>query len=130
MAKLTKKIESQIRDLGLALKLQLDFAAAADMTKPADQMTLAQNNMRAGIIMIDLIKALNITAADDAGIMDAIVAYAEKNGSDAAKVLKLQVPKVRAINKATADLLAERTAEHQAFTGADMNNIFRKHLAP
>jgi len=129
MAEFTKEIEDKIRGLGLALKLQMDFAAAADMRKPEDQMQFAQNNMKAGLVMVDLIKELGIKMTDD-NVLEEIVAFAEKNGSDAGKVLKEQAPKMRAINTAAAALFAERAAEKKQITPDDMNSIFRKHLAP
>ena len=60
MTKFTKEIETKMRDLGKSLKLQLDFAKAADMTRPDDQLQFAQNNSRSAILMIDLIRELSM----------------------------------------------------------------------
>lgn len=120
-------IESQIRDLGQSLKLQLDFTAAADMNKTEDRMKLAQNNNGVAGKMIGLMQALSIPfAGDDAAILEKIADVAEQNGSDAGKLLKQQAPKVRSINTEVASIMAQK----RTVTPDDLNRVFRKHLGP
>lgn len=130
MTALKQDTEQKIRDLGQSLKLQMDFAAAADLAKRDDQLTLAQNNYKAASLMIDLMRDLKITAGNDADVLDAIVAASEAAGSDAGDVLKAQVPKVRAINEDVQKLVTERLAEHKPVAPEDINAIFKKHLSP
>lgn len=130
MKGLTVETEQKIRDLGQSLKLQLDFAASADMTKRDDQLQLAQGNHKVAGLMIDLIRELKITAATDADMLDAIVTAAEAGGSTAGDVLKAQVPKVRAINAEVQQLVMDRMAEKKPVDPSDLNRIFKKHLDP
>lgn len=130
MTGLTKETEQKIRDLGQSLKLQLDFAAAADMTKQDDQLQLAQNNHKTAALMIDLMRDLKIARANDADVLDAIVNKAEAAGSKSGDVLKAQVAKVRAINDDVRDLAMERAAEKKPVKPEDINRIFKKHLSP
>lgn len=127
MTAFTKEIEDKIRALGLALKLQLDFTAAADMTQSADRKRLLINNAKMVPVMTGLIRALNLTAASDADYLDAIVKVAESNNSDAGDVLKALVPKVRAINDEVKSLYIQRGGK---LTPQDLNAAFRKHLQP
>jgi hypothetical protein len=126
MTAFTKEIEDKIRDLGLALKLQMDFAAAADMTRQDDRLQLVQNNAKAAALMIGLIRELKLSATDDVGCLNDIVKAAEHNGSHAADVLKAQVPKISAINTEVKNLIIAQ----KKVSPEDMNRIFRKHLAP
>lgn len=130
MTGLTKETEQKIRDLGQSLKLQLDFVAAADMTKQDDQLQLAQNNHKTAALMIDLMRDLKVTGANDADVLDAIVNKAEAAGSKSADVLKAQVSKVRAINDDVRELAMERAAEKKPVKPEDINRIFKKHLSP
>lgn len=130
MTGLTKETEQKIRDLGQSLKLQLDFAAAADMTNRDDQLQLAQNNHKTASLMIDIMREMKITAMNDADVLDAIVTATEAAGSKAADVLKAQVSKVRAINDDVRDLAIERAAEKKPVKPEDINRIFKKHLSP
>ncbi len=126
MTAFTKEIEDKIRTLGQALKLQMDFAAAADMTAQKDALQFAQNNAKTAMLMIELIQTLKLTATDDAGYLEAIVKVAETNNSNAGALLKAQVPKVRAVNGEVRDMLATQKTP----TATDLNAIFRKHLKP
>jgi len=130
MTSLTKETEQKIRDLGQSLKLQLDFAASADMGKREDQLQLAQGNHKVAGLMIDLIRELKITAGNDADILDAIVATAEAAGSNAGDTLKQQAPKVRAINNEVQQLVMERMAAKKPVDPSELNSIFKKHLSP
>jgi hypothetical protein len=128
---LAPETEQKIRDLGQALKLQLDFAASADWGKQDDQLRLAENNMTAGKLMIGLMRELKVGGTNnDADVLDAIVSAAEKEGSTAGDVLKQQVPKVRAINADMQALVQQRFAAHQMVSPEDINGVFRKHLKP
>ncbi len=130
MTKFTKEIETKMRDLGKSLKLQLDFAKAADMTRPDDQLQFAQNNSRSAILMIDLIRELGITKADDAAMLEEMADIAARNGSDAGDDLKALAPVVRAVNTDTAKLLHQKIQKGETLTGEDLNGIFKKHLSP
>lgn len=130
MTALSKETEQKVRDLGQSLKLQLDFAASADLGKRDDQLQLAQGNHKVAGLMIDLIRDLKIAATGDADVLDAIVAKAEAAGSNAGDTLKAQVPKVRAINADVQALVAERVAAKKPLDPSELNSIFRKHLAP
>lgn len=130
MTEFTKDIETKMRDLGKSLKLQLDFAKAADMTKPDDQLQFAQNNSKSAILMIDLIRDLGIARADDATMLEEMADIAAKNGSDAGDALKAIAPVVRAVNGDTAKLLKQKMQKGETLTGEDLNGIFKKHLTP
>ena len=130
MTAFTKETEQKMRDLGQSLKLQFDFAKAADMTQQKDQLQFAQNNAKSALLMIDLIQELGISKADDAGMLEQMAKIAEDNGSDAGDLLKKLAPTVRAVNTEAAQVLKTKMQKGETMTGADLNGIFRKHLTP
>jgi hypothetical protein len=126
MSQYTGDIDKRIRVLAQSLKMQLDFAAAADMNSPQDQIGFAERNHRVALSMIALMKDLGISMTNDADVLEKIAAVAEKNGSNAGDLLKIQAAKVRAINTEAALVAAQK----KTLDGNDLNTIFRKHLKP
>lgn len=127
MTAFTKEIEDKIRKLGQSLKLQLDFAAAADMGDHDDRLEFLQMNTKSAGLVLDLVRELKIKMADDATLLEAIADVAEQNGSDAGDSLKAIAKKVRAIK---ADVLKAVKLAGNKFQPAHLNAIFRKHLKP
>lgn len=129
MTSFTKDVEAKVRQLGMSLKLQMAFLASADMNERLDQLKNVEMNAKTASLMIEVVRALNITGQTDADVMGEIVKITEENGSDAAKDLKPLVEKVRSINADFRVLFQEKVSQKQKPNGDDFNRIFRKHLA-
>jgi len=130
MTEFTPALDKQIRDFGRMLKLQLDFAAAADLKKEDDQLEFASRNNQTAGALIRLMQVLQIKPKSDTQVMEDVVAFAEKNGSDAGLELKAQIAKVKAINEEAVKVAQERMAQKKPFSNEDLSAILKKHLKP
>lgn len=125
MANFTPETESKIRNLGKAIKLQLDFIAAADFTKPAEQQKLAQNGMAGAKLQFELMKELGLNPQQKGSdILNAIVKFAEDNGSDAGDTLKAQLPKIQKVETAV------QSAMQSGASPQDLPRVIKKALQP